>query len=240
MPYRRLPNTDSARMRAMKAAVEKGNKLHPFKLAYNQDIYVKIKTFLPNFEKAVLNQRQALLVQAKKNKNYLKFMSKAQMYLSHFIQVLNFAILREEQPKNIRKYFGINENNNRVSSLNTEDEVITKGKQIIEGEQKRTQEGNSPLLNPNISLVKIHYEKFLDAYYYQKQLKENSHRAQLKVASLRMQADELILEVWNQVEKHYKNYNSNEKRELSSTYGVIYIYRKDEKKQKKNTLQMTA
>ena len=49
MPYRRLPNTDSARIRAMKSALEKGSTLHPFKLAYNQDVYVKIKTFLPKF-----------------------------------------------------------------------------------------------------------------------------------------------------------------------------------------------
>jgi len=47
MPYRRLPNTDSARIRAMKSALEKGKNLHPFKLAYSQATYVKLKTFLP-------------------------------------------------------------------------------------------------------------------------------------------------------------------------------------------------
>ena len=167
-------------------------------------------------------------------------MNKAQMYLSHFIQILNFAILRGEHQKNIRKYFGINVNDNKLPSLNTEEEIINKGKQIIEGEHKRTQEGNPPLTNPNISLVKIHYEKFLDAYHYQKQLKESSSRAQLKVASLRGKADDFILDVWNQVEKSYKNYQPTEKRKQASSYGLVYIYRKNEKEQNDNTFQMTA
>ncbi|MBN1251368.1 MAG: hypothetical protein JXR51_01770 [Bacteroidales bacterium] len=240
MPYRRLPNTDSARIRAMKSALDKGDKIHPFKLAYNQDIYVKIKSFLPQFEKAVLSQKQALSLQATRNKAYLNLMSKAQMYLSHFVQVLNFAILREEQPKSIRQYFGLNINDKRVPSLNTEEEIIEKGRLIIEGERKRTQEGKNPLLNPSISLVKIHYEKFTEAYRYQKQLKENSYKAQLKVASLRMKADQLILDVWNQVEKYHENYNPAQKRMFATEYGLVYIFRKNEKKEKENMFQLSA
>ncbi len=240
MPYRRLPNTDSARIRAMKAAYKQGKDLHPFKLAYKQDVYVKLKSFLPQFESAVIAQKEAYAIQAKKNKIYLQLMNKAQVYLSHFIQVLNFAILRGEYNKNIRKYYGISINNKKVTSLNTEAEIIEKGKQIIEGEQIRTQEGNSPITNPNVSLVKIHYEKFLDAYYYQSQLKENSNRMQLKVASLRVSADRLIKEIWNHVEKHYDNYNPNDKRKQAQMYGVVYIYRKNEKQQKSNSFKMIA
>ena len=72
MPYRRLPNTDSARIRAMKAAIGKGENMHPFKLAYTQATYVKLKAFLPAFEKAVNEQRIATKLQAKNNKQYLK------------------------------------------------------------------------------------------------------------------------------------------------------------------------
>ncbi len=43
MPYRRLPNTDSARIRAMKAALSKGKNMHPFNLAYSQALLVKLK-----------------------------------------------------------------------------------------------------------------------------------------------------------------------------------------------------
>jgi len=35
MPYRRLPNTDAARVRALKTALDKGKEVPPHKLAYS-------------------------------------------------------------------------------------------------------------------------------------------------------------------------------------------------------------
>ena len=49
MPYRRLPNTDAARIRAMKEALKLGKELPPFKLAYSGGTYVRLQAFLPSF-----------------------------------------------------------------------------------------------------------------------------------------------------------------------------------------------
>ena len=43
MPYRRLPNTDKARLRALNTALKLGDTLLPNELAYSQAIYAKIK-----------------------------------------------------------------------------------------------------------------------------------------------------------------------------------------------------
>ena len=240
MPYRRLPNTDSARIRAMKAALEKGKNLHPFELAYPQALYMKLKSFLPDFEKAVNEQRMAAQLQAKNNKQYLKFSRKAQMYLSHFVQVLNFSILRGELPGTIRAIYGLKANDKKVPPLNAEDEIINIGKKIIEGEKNRTSRGGTPLLNPKISMVKIHYERFLDACHRQKILKENSLRAQMKVASRRTKADHIILEIWNKVETQFENFQTEEKRLNSTEYGLVYVYRKSEILKTSSFLQLSA
>lgn len=240
MPYRRLPNTDSARIRAMKAALEKGKELPPFELAFQQHLYVRIKSFLPVFEKAVQEQRTAMQLQAKNNKQYIKFFKRAQMYLSHFVQVLNFSILRNEFPEGIRSLYGIKPTDRKVPSLNNEEEIIAAGKKIIAGEETRTRRGGTPLLNPKISMVKIHYEKFIDACHKQKVLKENSGRAQLKVASLRADADKIIVSVWNEVEAHFSNYLPDEKRKRATVYGLVYVYRKSELSKTNNILQLSA
>ncbi len=240
MPYRRLPNTDSARIRAMKAALDKGRILHPSKLAYSQAMYVKLKAFMPAFEKAVQEQRIATQLQAKNNKQYLVFVKKAQMYLSHFVQVLNFSILREELPESIRTLYGLKTTFKKVPPLNTEEEIINTGKEIIEGEEKRTRRGGTPLLNPKISMVKMHYEKFMDACYHQKILKDNSSRAQMKVASLRTKADGIILKIWNDIELQYEEYPSNEKRDTCIEYGLVYVYRKKEISKSSSFLQLSA
>ena len=240
MPYRRLPNTDSARIRAMKAAYEKGKNTHPFELAFSQSLYVKLKAFLPAFETAVKEHRTALQLQAKNNKEYLKFVKKAQMYISHFIQVLNLAIMREELPEKVRPMYGLKLKDKKVPSLISEEEIISVGKQIIEGEEKRTLQGGTPLLNPKIAMVKLHFERFLDAYHYQKVLKENSARAHEKVSALRIDADRLILEIWNEVENHFNKFDAQTKRNHCQKYGLVYVYRKNELSKSASVLQMSA
>jgi flagellar motility protein MotE (MotC chaperone) len=82
MPYRRLPNTDLARIRAMKAAIKKGNILSPIQLSFSQILLAKLKPFCASFEKAVEDQRRALHTQAEKNKEFVAVFKKAQMYVS--------------------------------------------------------------------------------------------------------------------------------------------------------------
>ena len=53
MPYRRLPNTDQARLRALRTILTKGSKSTPEKLPFSQKRYLEIQAFLPQFEQAV-------------------------------------------------------------------------------------------------------------------------------------------------------------------------------------------
>lgn len=68
MPYRRLPNTDTARLKALKAAYIKAKELPPFKLAFSQSTFQKIQTFLPVFEKSVSESKFNYANQVKKAK----------------------------------------------------------------------------------------------------------------------------------------------------------------------------
>jgi hypothetical protein len=240
MPYRRLPNTDLARIRAMKAALKKGALLPPFKLAYSQSLYVKLKAFLPAFEKAVNDQKHALTIQAKNNKSYQEVFKKAQMYVSHFIQVMNLAVLRGEFPESVRKFYGFKTSQSNVPSLNTEAELLDVGNRLIKGEKERTMSGGSPILSPKISMVNMHYDKFVEASNHHQKLKDSSAKANLKVASLRTKADEIILDIWNEVEAHFEKLKSAEKREQCMQYGLVYVYRKSEKESIKRFMQMSA
>lgn len=240
MPYRRLPNTDLARIRAMKAALKKGTQLPPFKLAYSQSLYAKLKAFLPVFEKAVTEQKNALSIQAKNKKHYMELFKKAQMYVSHFIQVMNFAVLRGEFPVKVRKYYGFKTTQSNVPSLNTEAELLDVGDRIIKGEKERTMHGGTTILSPKISLVNMHYDKLVDATKHHQKLKENSAKANLKVASLRTKADEIILRIWNEVEAYFDELDSKERREECKEYGLVYVFRRSEKETIKRFVQMSA
>ena len=77
MPYRRLPNTDSARIRALKAAYDKGKSIPPFQLAYSQSTFAKVELFINSFEKAMAHYKAAYNHQVEKGKDYLQLMMRA-------------------------------------------------------------------------------------------------------------------------------------------------------------------
>jgi hypothetical protein len=230
MPYRRLPNTDNARYKALKTALSKGKELPPFELKYSQSTLNKIQGFLPQFEKAMIEYKKTYAYQVEMNKDYLQALRKAKLYISHFIQVYNMAVLRGKLPANTREFFNLGEDDNKVPALNTEASVIEWGKRIIEGEQKRKMQGLAPITNPTIALVKVRYEKFMDGYKFQKTIQKDNKRTLDKLSELRDKADTIIVDIWNEVEDSFKNEPDDIRREEAARYGVVYVYRKNELK----------
>jgi hypothetical protein len=231
MPYRRLPNTDNARYNALLCAYKNGKEYPPFKLAFSQSTFQKVQSFLPHFEKAMIEYKQAYINQVRKSKEYIMTIKKAKLYISHFIQVLNMTILRGELPATARIYFGIDELDRRIPALNTECEVIKWGETLIKGEQLRLRKGQSPLSNPTIALVRVRYENFLDAYNFQKTLQKTNNRSLKELTQLRTDADDIILSVWNEVEDSFKDLPDDLRREKAQEYGIVYVFRKNELKQ---------
>ena len=231
MPYRRLPNTDSARLRAMQAVIKQGNILLPNELAINQALLLRIRAFLPLFKQTIDHQAESFRRQAQNSKTYIDIQKRAKLYISHFIQVVNLAIARGELKPEIRKYYGLDENKKNVPPLNTESDLIFWGEKVIQGEAQRLLTGANPVTNPTVAVVRVRYEDFIRTYHNQKSLQDIFTKACAKVASLRKEADELILEAWNQIENHFSSLEPSEMRQNAMIYGVAYVYRKNEKKE---------
>ena len=231
MPYRRLPNTDAARMRALKAAFQKGQQQAIDTIAYPYPLKQKIEFFIPKFEVALYNSQFAKEKQFGNSHKFSEYAKKARLYISHFIQVLNFCIARGELKPSVRAFYGLDENSSKVPPLLTEQDLLQWGEKIIIGEQNRTtQGGGSPIYCPSIALVKVNYENFKEHYTRQKQFQNNSARESGNVAQFRHEADSLILEVWNQVEHHFEQItDEEERRKKCEEYGITYVFRKGEK-----------
>lgn len=230
MPYRRLPNTDVARLRAIEAGLELGKKTAYTKLAFSQQTLENLQTFYPHFLGAIRQLNLSKQNQFDRSKEYGEIFRKAKLYISHFLQVVNFAIARGEMKPEVIEFYGLKMNSKAAPPLNLEANVLTWGERIIEGEQKRIQKGGSPIYSPSIALVKVHYEEFKEAYRHQKMLQNITNRASMKVAELREQADQLIQQMWNEVENSMIHLSDDEKREKASEYGIVYVYRTSEQK----------
>jgi ASC-1-like (ASCH) protein len=228
MPYRRLPNTDNARLKALKAAVKKGRELPPFKMAYAQSTFAKANLFVNSFEKSMVNYKAAYNKQIERNKEYQLIAKKARLYLSHFIQVLNMTISRGELPEMTRDLYGMDSDERKLPNLVADKDLLEWGIKIIKGEAERTAKGQPPITNPTIAVVKVRYENFVEAYNHQRILQQNTQRCQSDLDELRAKADSIILDVWNGVEDTFKNLPDHERREKALPYGLVYVYRKNE------------
>ncbi|OFX83587.1 MAG: hypothetical protein A2W99_15245 [Bacteroidetes bacterium GWF2_33_16] len=228
MPYRRLPNTDSSRLKAIKTAYKKGKEINPMDLAFKQSTFQRVQSFLPKWEKVITEHKTTYDIQVKNNKEYLKKFKKAKLYISHFIQVVNMAIVRGELQPSVRGFYGLDEDFTRLPILNTESDVIDWGKKIIDGEMNRKMQGLTPITNPTIAVVRVHYDHFVEAYKFQKMLQKNHGRALTNLSELRADADDIILNVWNDVEDFYRDQPEDIKREKAQDYGLVYVFRKNE------------
>ncbi len=230
MPYRRLPNTDQARMRAIELALEKGKRTAISELAFSQFSLDKLQTLYPHFSGGMRNLQASKQNQFDHSNEYGVIFKKAKLYLSHFIQVLNFAIVREEMKPEVREFYGLNPDSLNVPSLNLEKDVLAWGERIMEGEKKRCMHGGSPIYSPSIALVKVHFESFQDAYRFMINLENINKRAAIKMQEMRDRADELIQQIWNEVEDRFGALAPDVRRENAEVYGVTYVFRASEQK----------
>lgn len=231
MPYRRLPNTDQARIRALKKAIDKEES---FNADNNSVISVKTlneaQNFLTRFEQAHNYYVYCYNNQISSSQKYQPSVKTARLYVSHFIQVLNLAVTRSEIKEEYKAFYGLDPKDYAVPDLANESSIIEWGEKIIKGEKERTRKGGAPIYNPTIAKVTVHYEIFKEGYEQQKHLQWLTSRSLGALAAMREKADQIILDIWNQIEGSFETLPPNHRLNECQNYGVVYYYRTGETK----------
>lgn len=106
MPYRRLPNTDKARLAALEKAVAMEHECDVDKQAASYKTLNEARVLLRRFKSAVEQFQYCYTAQAEANRQYQSHLKTARLYISHFIQVLNLAVLRNEVVRNTNCFTG--------------------------------------------------------------------------------------------------------------------------------------
>lgn len=228
MPYRRLPTTDVARLKALHACTRMAELSEPGELAYPAEYIHTLRNIINKLEGAKHQQNQARRHQIGFNREYQPRLVKTRLYLSHFIQVLNLAIVREEIPESARTFYGLEEYQNRLPDLRSEKGILEWGKRIVEGENMRLKKGGIPIMTPNVARVKVWYDQFSEGYYNQITANKITLRANQKMIEVRKEVDALLAVVWDGIEKFCASCPEPERRVMAEEYGIVYIIRKGE------------
>ena len=230
MPYRRLPNTDAARMTALEKAVSMEYRQTSDRQPASFRTLNKARVLLPRFKAAVMQFRYNYDELSKCSKRYQPLVKTARLYVSHFIQVLNMAVIRKEIKAEYKQLYGLSPDDFTVPDLMCEQAVDDWCKRIIEGENARIARcGGSPIYNPTIAKVKVHYDLFAEARYNRDCFRQQMQRSLQQLNEQRTEADRLIAEIWDEVETFFADYPVESRLTRCKEYGVIYYYRKKEK-----------
>lgn len=230
MPYRRLPNTDKARIAALEKAMAMEHAYDVEHQAASYKTLNEARAFVRRFKSAVEQSQYCYTTQAEANRRYQEHLKTARLYISHFIQVLNLAVVRNEVRKEHKLFYGLAPDDFAVPDLTSEKHILVWGERLIEGERERLSHGGAPIYNPTIAKVTVHYDIFKDAYREQQNYKLNTTRSQSGLDALRQEADRIILDLWNQVEAYYAALPPAERIARCQAYGIVYYYRNGEKR----------
>ena len=228
MPYRRLPKTDAARLRALKTLLD------------NNDIYVVRNRFLdwktlnraqPAYDRLLTANEQFRVssqAQTRHTAKLERLQRNATIYVSHFVQVLLMSVERGETKRQLLPLYGLEEDATTVPNIKTLDRLVEWGEKIVEGEKERIKKGGRPIYNPSIGMVSTHLDIFREAYEQQRRLQKRTQKVVDDLQSIRPEVDEILLDLWNQIEKHFENEPPEVRFAECRKFGVVYYYRRHE------------
>lgn len=228
MPYRRLPNTDISRIKALKMAIEKSSSTDFQDVAISMRTLSEAKRAVVKFERLCDKYQQTFDTQVKANIALQNKVKNARMYLSHFIQVLYMCVARSEIKSEHLELYGLQDANMLVPDLSSNDQILLWGERIIAGETRRVAQGGVPIYNPGIAKVNVMYVLFKESYQTQQIHQKATARILKEVSEYRSEVDKVIFDVWEEVEKFYSELPARKRLEKNREYGLIYYYRKGE------------
>lgn len=230
MPYRRLPNTDLSRIAALQKAVNMEGYKENGQLVLSYQTIRDAQQLLSKFRSTQRQYQQYYDQFIRLSKGYREEMHTAKMYVSHFIQVLNMTIERGELRTEIKSGYGLDPSTDKLPPLKKEQDVALWGEKIIKGEEDRIAHGGVPIYNPNIAKVKVHYSIFAERYYSINTLRQNTAKYLDELTQMRPMVDDLLLDMWNQIENFYLDLPLGYRIEKCAQFGLIYYVRSSEKR----------
>ncbi len=228
MPYRKVPASDSGRIDALRNAKEKADSTPADQLAISPEVKSRLDLSLPQFKKEVDERGTALSIQSDSTKARLISEERCGVYVSHFYQVFNLGIIRGEYKASERAYFHIDVSQESIPVLKNEDSIKTNAENIISGDPLRVAAGGRPMMNPSKDEVQGVLNEYKSKLQDQSTKKDILEKEQEDVDAIRADIDDLIRDMWDEIEFKYRKDEPSVMRRKAREYGVVYVPRPGE------------
>lgn len=228
MPYRRLPKTDAARLKALKAVLDCNDIYTVRNRVVDWQVLNRCRPAYDRLLTACEQYRVCMAAQKRKTGQMDKLQRNAAMFVSHFIQVLFLAMERGEIKAAHKQLYGFGPGDTALPPLKSAESILEWGRRVAEGERERVRAGGMPIYNPTIGKVVTHVDIFRDAYNEQQLRRRQTEAALAAVQRLRPEVDAVLLDLWNQIEAHFASCPPEVRYAECRKLGVVYYYRHKE------------
>ena len=228
MPFIQRPATDNQRTIALETAEFKAANTDPTKWAISAETRQRLTDFLPVWRQQVNERSSALSVQSAATEVVREKRNKVKMITSHFFQVFNMAIARDLFAAADRAHYGLDVSQESVPAMKTEADVMLWANRVITGEAARVAAGGAAMAMPSAAEVQAAIDAFNLAKGTQTTAKDTYDKEQKDVEDIRDDADELIEDIWDEVEFKFRKEDPPSLRRKAREWGVYYATRPDE------------
>ena len=231
MPYRRLPNTDAARLAALEAITD--IKRSEFKdPVLSAELLNKAEAQFIVFRHQQDLYRQAVDRWQDNNLKYRDIIVNLTRNIIEFVKAYYTALETGEIGEESRIYYNITDY--EIPDLSCEVQILDWAKRLVEGERRRIFEGGIPITNPTISNLSIYYDRLEDLNFSQNTSKNTIDYTREKLIKERQKTDDLIRNLWNTIEAAFEHLSFEERIEECRKYGVVYYDRPSERTARNN------
>jgi len=228
MPSRQLPRTDEDRLQALQTAFDKSAATPAAQLAISAATKTRLETQYPLFRTEVEERGTALAGQTTATEAQVAQASRLRTWTSHFLQTLNMAIEREAIPAGARAFYQLDASQTVLPRLSAEADLVLWAGRAVSGEALRVAAGGAPILFPPVSEVAAELTQYQTLRSAQSSKKDAYQNEAADVDALRGTIDELILDIWDEVEFHFRRESASSLRSKAREYGVFYASRPGE------------
>ncbi len=148
MPFRQLPRTDAERSQALQVAKAKATAVGAGLLAFSAANKALLDAMELQFLTEVTQRGTALATQTEATRLLVAQAARLRMWLSHFLQNLNFAIDRGLIPVSARAFYLIDVSQESLPNISTEADLVLWAGRAVSGEAARVAAGGVALPFP--------------------------------------------------------------------------------------------
>ncbi|MCB8946220.1 MAG: hypothetical protein H6658_20945 [Ardenticatenaceae bacterium] len=228
MPTLRIPHSDIGRLTFLRTAAQTATKDHLNGLVYiTPDTLRELNEFLNIFDLAFLKVSAAVGERSREVEESEAAMAELKEVLDDLWEVLRRRVRRHNEPAGVLRFYGLDVDG-QPPSLDDHEDWLELAEQVIVGDGQAVGAGFATAVCPSVAELQAALESARKELADVTPAERELDRAQTAVLSLRQQADNLILDIIEELRFHTRKEDPASQRHLLRTYGANYRYQPGE------------